>query len=91
MKNRTRICRMTAFACVALSVFAGVAPSLLAQPVMTADTGVPGAPFSEEELADLSAQEAHADGLEEIASGSALALVGLAAVVYLIWYYLDRN
>ncbi len=82
----------------------GVAPAVAAQPLILPEVveiscgydipGAflnPGAVVSEQEMAALSVHEANAAGLEEVASGSALALIGAVVVVYFIWRYLERN
>ena len=102
MRKSGKFCRVTAFACAA-AVVLGVAP-VVAQPLVLSDAGEvssaydisgavlnPGAAFSEKEMAALSTHEAGAAGLDEVASGSALALVGAVVIVYFIWRYLQRN
>ena len=102
MRKSGKFCRVTAFACAA-AVVLGVAP-VVAQPLVLSDAVEvssaydismavlnPGTSFSEKEMAALSTHEAGAAGLDEVASGSALALVGAVVIVYFIWRYLQRN
>ena len=103
MRKSGKFCRVTAFACAA-AVVLGVAPVVAAQPLVLSDAVEvssaydiseavlnPGTSFSEKEMAALSTHEAGAAGLDEVASGSALALVGAVVIVYFIWRYLQRN
>ncbi len=104
MKKGGKFCRVTAFVCAAAAAVLGVAPVAAAQPLVLTDVAEvscgydipgaflnPGAVVSEQEIAALSLHEANAAGLEEVASGSALALIGAVVVVYFIWRYLERN
>ena len=103
MRKRGKFCRVTAFAC-AVAVVLGVAPVVAAQPPALSGAGEvssaydisgavlnQGAVFSEKEMAALSTHEAGAAGLDEVASGSVLALVGAVVIVYFLWRYLERN
>ena len=98
MKTDSGVFRMAVFVCAAAITVLGAAPSILAEPVTLGDASsaaagayISGAALSEGEMAALSTGEANAAGLEEIATGSLLSLIGLAVVVYAVLYYLDRN
>ena len=92
MRRNSMLWRSTAFLCVLLSALAGGVPYVSAGPAGDPAGDDPaGLCLSGEELAELAAKEEMSGELAQVASGSALALVGLAAVVYLIWYYMDRN
>ncbi len=89
---------MTVFVCAAATMIVGAAPSILAAPVTlngapsaSAGAYISGAALTEGEMAALSVEEASAAGLDGIATGSLLTLIGLAVVVYAVLYYLDRN
>ncbi len=96
MRRKNGLYRIIAFGCIFMAVVTGVAPNVLAGSV-TAPEGAyggilsPGSGFSGEEIAALSASEANAEDLAEIASGSALALIGAVVVVYLVWMLLQSN
>ncbi len=99
MRKRSGLCRITAFGCVFMAAVLGVAPNVSAGNIMEpgADCDIPpfihnpGSALSGEEMAALSASEAHADELADVASGSILALIGAVAVVYFVWKALTRN
>ncbi len=96
MRKKNGLCRVTAFGCIFMAAVLGVAPNVLAGSV-TAPEGEyggilnPGSELSGEEMAALSASEANAEDLAEIASAGALALIGAVVVVYFVWRYLQRN
>ncbi len=104
MKKSGKFCRVTAFACVAVAAVLGVAPVAATQPLILSGAAEVsygydiqgaflnfGAAVSEEEMAALSVHEANAAGLDEVASGGVLALIGAVVIVYFIWRYLERN
>ncbi len=99
MSKKSVFCRITVFGCILLAAVMGVAPNVLAVSVTAPDGGSaisqsvlnPGSALSGEEMAALSAQEAGSKDHAEIASGSALSLIGAVVVVYLVWVLLKRN
>ncbi len=98
MKKNSGVFRITVFVCAVATMIIGASPSILAEPLtlkgipsVSAGGYISGAALSEGEMAVLSAEEASAAGLDGIATGSLLSLIGLAVVVYAVLYYLDRN
>ena len=99
MSKKNGLCRITAFGCIFTAAFFGVAPNALAGSVTAPEAGYdissgipnPGSELSGEEMAALSASEAQAEELADVASGSLLALIGAVVVVYFVWRFLERN